>query len=343
MAFPTNPIFVDDFNRADGTIYAGAGASIWSSTDAFGNTTDWKIVSNRGKSNAGSSLVYTLNNYGPDIDLVIVVGTPFETALGSFQVHVRAAVIAANNYNSYYFHINRSSANQWTFARIANGGNTGNTVLGTQAVAAGDQIGISAQGNQLGAYYKPSGGGSWTQIGSNITNSVLTGAGRVMMAGDSGPIDTLGVVSVTPVALAATDAGGSTDTGTLGTAINPATMAGTSAGGSTDTGTLRTAAGMAATSAGASSDTATLSKFTPALLNGTSAGDSSDTGTLSKLTRHAVRIRTSEDWQDLAIQGPPGPGVPAGGSTSQALVKTSDGDYDTEWQTVGGAFAFFNG
>lgn len=35
--------------------------------------------------------------------------------------------------------------------------------------------------------------------------------------------------------------------------------------------------------------------------------------------------------------GPAGPGVPAGGTTGQALVKTSNTDYDTEWSTGAGA------
>ena len=35
-------------------------------------------------------------------------------------------------------------------------------------------------------------------------------------------------------------------------------------------------------------------------------------------------------------QGPAGPGVAAGGTTGQMLVKSSDADYDTEWVTPGG-------
>lgn len=36
------------------------------------------------------------------------------------------------------------------------------------------------------------------------------------------------------------------------------------------------------------------------------------------------------------IQGAPGVGVPAGGTTGQALVKASDDDFDTEWITLSG-------
>lgn len=41
----------------------------------------------------------------------------------------------------------------------------------------------------------------------------------------------------------------------------------------------------------------------------------------------------------ILLQGPPGPpgvGVPPGGTTGQTLTKLSDGDYDTGWRTPTG-------
>ena len=38
----------------------------------------------------------------------------------------------------------------------------------------------------------------------------------------------------------------------------------------------------------------------------------------------------------LGLAGAPGVGVPAGGTTGQALVKASGADYDTTWASVGG-------
>lgn len=41
----------------------------------------------------------------------------------------------------------------------------------------------------------------------------------------------------------------------------------------------------------------------------------------------------------ILLQGPPGPpgvGVPPGGTTGQALIKLSDSDYDTGWRTPAG-------
>lgn len=37
------------------------------------------------------------------------------------------------------------------------------------------------------------------------------------------------------------------------------------------------------------------------------------------------------DIVDVAMQGPPGPGVPIGGQTNQILIKKSDSDYDLVW------------
>jgi hypothetical protein len=43
-------------------------------------------------------------------------------------------------------------------------------------------------------------------------------------------------------------------------------------------------------------------------------------------------------WVDLAYGGIAGTGVPLGGTTSQALVKTSDADYATNWATIDKTF-----
>lgn len=37
------------------------------------------------------------------------------------------------------------------------------------------------------------------------------------------------------------------------------------------------------------------------------------------------------DIVDVAVQGPPGPGLPIGGQTNQILIKKSDSDYDLVW------------
>lgn len=37
------------------------------------------------------------------------------------------------------------------------------------------------------------------------------------------------------------------------------------------------------------------------------------------------------------VQGPPGPGVPSGGATNQALIKQSNSDYDAVWANLDGS------
>jgi hypothetical protein len=60
------------------------------------------------------------------------------------------------------------------------------------------------------------------------------------------------------------------------------------------------------------------------------------------MTSHPVRVRTSDGWQDLALQGEPGPegptgpGVPVGGAVGQVLTKVSTTDFDAGWQTPPG-------
>ena len=48
----------------------------------------------------------------------------------------------------------------------------------------------------------------------------------------------------------------------------------------------------------------------------------------------AIKVKTSNGWADLVIQGPPGQGVPIGGALGTVLAKKSATDYDTQWQTI---------
>src|SRR3954447_467438 len=67
---------------------------------------------------------------------------------------------------------------------------------------------------------------------------------------------------------------------------------------------------------------------------------------------YAIRIRTADGWQDIALVGPQGPngdpgptgaagptgatgpGVPVGGTTGQVLAKKTAADLDTNWITA---------
>jgi hypothetical protein len=49
----------------------------------------------------------------------------------------------------------------------------------------------------------------------------------------------------------------------------------------------------------------------------------------------AIRVKTTTGWAELVIQGPPGQGVPIGGTSGQALVKNSGTNYDTSWAAAG--------
>jgi hypothetical protein len=52
-----------------------------------------------------------------------------------------------------------------------------------------------------------------------------------------------------------------------------------------------------------------------------------------------VQVTTNDDTVQVitaGAQGPPGQGVPTGGTTGQVLAKNSDTDFDTEWVTGGG-------
>ena len=55
----------------------------------------------------------------------------------------------------------------------------------------------------------------------------------------------------------------------------------------------------------------------------------SEDGTLS--WSNDGQLPNPEDVSIKGSPGEPGPGVPAGGTTSQILAKSSDEDYDTEW------------
>jgi hypothetical protein len=48
----------------------------------------------------------------------------------------------------------------------------------------------------------------------------------------------------------------------------------------------------------------------------------------------AIRVRTSSGWQDIALAGPAGPGVPSGGAAGQVLTKVDATDYNTAWRLM---------
>jgi hypothetical protein len=59
-----------------------------------------------------------------------------------------------------------------------------------------------------------------------------------------------------------------------------------------------------------------------------------------------VNLTLDDGTSAVLVVGSPGRGVPAGGTTGQALVKASNTDYDTEWDTIaggGGAVDSVNG
>ena len=207
QAGPNNTTVLETFDRADAELNTGN----WSE-DTMGFSNDGlHIVGNA----AASSTAFDERSYwdtatiGPGVEVFARVNAlPANTERFGLSYRVQAPVTAGvDGYEMFV--TNNAGTYGWTLFSISN---QTYTQIGsaTQAIAVGDWIGASAESTTHKLLHRPA-GGSWTQVGSDITNSVVTVAGYVGInvkgtsgrldqfgAGELGVVPPTGVSAVTP-------------------------------------------------------------------------------------------------------------------------------------------------
>jgi hypothetical protein len=176
--FPEAAKLVDDFNRADGNVYAGAGGALWSSTGLNGGANGLNISANQLFATGANG--YTLGSFGPDVEVVIDLPTLMAQNEGYVFIAARVQEPGSGTWDGYGAIFIRVGAGEYLH-QIRRYDNASSTVLGgtasTAALAAGDQLGFSAIGSVLTLWRRPS-EGAWEKLASR-EDATYSAAGPV--------------------------------------------------------------------------------------------------------------------------------------------------------------------
>jgi hypothetical protein len=184
---PLEETLLDDFNRADGLVYSGAGSSLWTVERLDWNqATLMRVIGNRlGNPGATYEQAVSIPTLGPgNFDLVlecaVTGGAPNEIAIWfCVSNHGPAASV-----DGYAF-IGSSSGTYWAVRKYVDGANTG-TIVGPVAlppIVAGDTVWFAKRGTTFTIYRKPS-GGNYAQILS-FTDATYSGGVIAVEASDA--------------------------------------------------------------------------------------------------------------------------------------------------------------
>lgn len=175
MAFPTTGV-LDSFDAGAlenlNAPRAGWGSSVLFTGDATCRTSG--TPTNAAPITSVFSSNFWNTSFGPDCE----VYAPFLSAVGVDQVSLFGRVTATGSVTAYEL---RSTNTSWQFSSIAAGAYTSIGVAFTQAISAGDSMGMEIIGSTLTAYYKAS-AGSWTSLATR-TDSTITAAGFIGLQG----------------------------------------------------------------------------------------------------------------------------------------------------------------
>ena len=156
---PLQEVVIDDFNRADGQIDAGAGAAIWTRT--YVNSTDpsdVRVISNRlGSGVANWQSAHTklaLDNAGGDVDVLIDCVT-VPAGNNEFGLYCLMTAPGSASFACYAVFWAQGT---WILRRYAAGASAGNLASVAGLLAAGDTIWLSKRGSALKVYRRASGG-----------------------------------------------------------------------------------------------------------------------------------------------------------------------------------------
>lgn len=164
---PPNPVTedaYDDFSRADGLVYAGAGATLWTVERLDWDQPTLMQVKSNALANPGASYEQAVSKgilgAAGDFDLVMdctVTGAaPNEIAIW-FCVTNHGPIAAVDG----YAFIGSSAGNYWAIRKYVDGVNAG-TLVGPDTtkgpIVAGNSIWIAKRGTTFTIYRKPSGG-----------------------------------------------------------------------------------------------------------------------------------------------------------------------------------------
>jgi hypothetical protein len=157
---------IDDFNRPNARVDAGAGAPIWFSGWIDSNwPTDMRVISNTfGQTTNGWQQAYVLPSWRQtrsDFDVVIdCVTAPSTTNSGEFHLHLLLQGAGTQRTGLAFIRTGTS----WILRRAVNGANTQLASASGASVASGTTFWVAKRANALTAYRRVPGSTAWAQI-----------------------------------------------------------------------------------------------------------------------------------------------------------------------------------
>lgn len=191
MAFPTTSV-LDTFS-----VNASLSTGSWATPIFNGDSTlvalDGECVGQGGFCDS----YWSASTFGADSEAYCKVVNAIESGGNAYEVLCR---ISNPNgaVNNYFIHVLNDNSNVVWMYKTVSGSQTKLGADVTQAIAAGDSIGISAIGTTISFWHKPA-AGSWTEVATR-TDSSVTGAGYIGLAiqGTSVRLDDFGGGTVVP-------------------------------------------------------------------------------------------------------------------------------------------------
>jgi hypothetical protein len=165
QAGPQWQALIDDFNRPNDRLDAGAGAPIWFSGWIDSNWPgDLRVINNMlGQASNAWNQAYVrpaFRQIRSDFDVVIdCVTAPSTSNSGEFHLHVLLQNPGTQRTGLAFIR----TGTTWILRRAVNGANTQLASASGATVASGNTFWVAKRGNTLTAYRRPS-GGNWAQL-----------------------------------------------------------------------------------------------------------------------------------------------------------------------------------
>jgi hypothetical protein len=157
---------IDDFNRPNALLDAGAGAPIWVRGWIDSDwPTDLRVISNQlGQTVNAWNQAYVrpaFRQLRSDFDVLIdCVTAPSATNSGEFHLHMLLQNPGTQRTGLAFIR----SGTSWILRRAVNGANTQLASASGASIASGTTFWVAKRGNALTAYRRTSPGGAWAQI-----------------------------------------------------------------------------------------------------------------------------------------------------------------------------------
>lgn len=184
-AGPSGSAVKATFDVADATLTTGDTnftANVYGDGEVSPRILGYQVARTTAGNSGGlsESAYYNAATYGPDCEVFVRVAAA-PTSGESFDLVYGAKSPATAGMDGYVLYLsNASGVFTWELDRVVDQ-NFVPIGSASQTVSSGDWVGVSRQGIMHTLWYRPV-GGAWTQVGTTIPDSTVTGAGNIGMA-----------------------------------------------------------------------------------------------------------------------------------------------------------------